>query len=205
MKYVKIFEEWTEEKEEEFPHKDLYGMLEDLVNAWKEWKENEDEDKDEEELHDEFMRKVEDLVERAKDVVEDEEEEEEEEGGGEEREDREEDMGSEDEGEYREDEDKEEEGGEEMKESRRDLSQDPRSLTGMLQPLIPIMNGMSFEELMDAFVGILNDPNLSASPTTIKTNIMRARNSRDKRDLMRLISNTYLRGSGLGTSLDDYK
>jgi len=202
MKYVKIFEEWTEEKEEEFPHKDLYGMLEDLVNAWKEWKENEDEDKDEEELHDEFMRKVEDLVERAKDVVEDEEEEE---GGGEEREDREEDMGSEDEGEYREDEDKEEEGGEEMKESRRDLSQDPRSLTGMLQPLIPIMNGMSFEELMDAFVGILNDPNLSASPTTIKTNIMRARNSRDKRDLMRLISNTYLRGSGLGTSLDDYK
>ena len=42
MKYVKVFEAWTEEKEEEVTHQDLYEMLEELVDAWKEWKENED-------------------------------------------------------------------------------------------------------------------------------------------------------------------
>jgi hypothetical protein len=38
MRYVKVFEAWSEEKEEEVSHQDLYEMLEELVNAWKEWR-----------------------------------------------------------------------------------------------------------------------------------------------------------------------
>lgn len=195
MKYVKLFESWTEEKEEEVSHKDLYEMLEELVDAWKEWKENDDEDADEEQLHDEFMEKVKDLVERAKEVVEEEEEEEE----GEEQEGQEDADAGESEEEVGEDE------VEEVEEARRDLSKDAGSLTNMLEPLISVMDGMSMEELRDAFVDILRDPTLKASQTTRGKWMNNAMMARSKEQLMTTITNIYLRGAGHGVKLDDYK
>jgi hypothetical protein len=199
MKYVKLFESWTEEKEEEVSHKDLYEMLEELVDAWKEWKENDDEDADEEQLHDEFMEKVKDLVERAKEVVEEEEEEEEEEGEEKEQEDQEDADAGESEEEV------EEEEIEEVEEARRDLSKDAGSLTNMLEPLISVMGGMSMEELRDAFVDILRDPTLKASQTTRGKWMNNAMMARSKEQLMTTITNIYLRGAGHGVKLDDYK
>ena len=69
MSIVKTFESWKEEYLEEVPHKDLYELCEEILNAWKAWKENEDEDKDEEELHDEFMSKMEGFIDKAKDLI----------------------------------------------------------------------------------------------------------------------------------------
>jgi len=191
MKYVKMFESWTEEKEEEVSHQELYEMLEKLVDAWKEWKENEDEDKDEEELHDEFMKKVEDLVEKAKEVVE-EEEEEEEEGDGEES------------TEGDEEEEVEEEEVEEVEEGMMDLSGKQGSLANLLEPIIPIMGTLSFEELKDNFIEILSSPNLKASEMTRNKWLQKAAEIRSKGHLMSTISNIYLRGSGLGTNPKDY-
>lgn len=196
MRYVKVFEAWSEEKEEEVSHQELYEMLEKLVDAWKEWKENEDEDKDEEELHDEFMRNVEDLVEKAKKVVEEEEEEEEEET-------------EEEEGEEKESEEPEEEAEteevEEVEEGRRDLSHDKGSLANLLEQLVPIMGSMSFDELKSAFLQILRSPELKASEMTRSKWIAKTGEMRSKNQLMTTISNIYLRGSGLGAKLDDYK
>jgi len=197
MRYVKVFEAWSEEKEEEVSHQELYEMLEKLVDAWKEWKENEDEDKDEEELHDEFMRKVEDLVEKAKKVVEEEEEEEEEET--------EEEEGEEKESEEPEEEEAETEEVEEVEEGRRDLSHDKGSLANLLEQLFPIMGSMSFDELKSAFLQILRSPELKASEMTRSKWIAKTGEMRSKNQLMTTISNIYLRGSGLGAKLDDYK
>ena len=193
MKYVKVFEAWTEEKEEEFSHEELYGILEDLVDAWKEWKENEDEDKDEEELHDAFMIKVEDIIEKAKEIVEEEEEEEEE-------------TSDESEGEAKEEEVEEEseEEVEEVEEGKVDLSTKEGSLSNLLEPLIPVMATMSFDELKDAFMAVLSSPELKASQMTRSKWIQRAEQMMSKRQLMHTITNIYLRGSGLGSNPKDY-
>ena len=194
MKYVKVFEAWTEEKEEEVTHQDLYEMLEELVDAWKEWKENEDEDKDEEELHDEFMKKVEDLVEKAKEIVEEEEEEETEE------EEEEEETEEEEEEEETEEEEEEEETEEVEEMARPDLSGKSGSLANLLEPLIPIMDKMEFEELMGEFMSILSSPHLKASAMTRSKWTNKAKTMRSKAQLMNTIKNIYLRGSGLGSN-----
>jgi hypothetical protein len=200
MKYVKLFESWTEEKEEEVSHKELYEMLEDLVDAWKEWKENDDEDADEEELHDEFMKKVESLVEKAKEIVEEEEEEEEEgEEGGSDEIDMDSGSGESDEAEV------ETEDVEEIEESRDDLSKRKGSLSYMLEPLIPLMDKMTLDELKDAFMEILQSPELRASQMTRKKWMPVAMGARSKPQLMQTISNIYLRGAGHGANPDDYK
>lgn len=195
MKYVKVFEAWTEEKEEEVSHQELYEMLEELVDAWKEWKENDDEDKDEEELHDEFMRKVEDLVEKAKEVVEEEEEEEEE---------TEEEPKEEEEEEETEEEPKEEKEEEEVEEAMTDLSGKQGSLANLLETLIPVMGTMSFDELKEEFLRILASPQLKASEMTRTKWMQKASEMRSKGQLMNTISNIYLRGSGLGSNPKDY-
>lgn len=221
MRHVKVFEAWSEEKEEEVSHQDLYEMLEELVNAWKEWKENEDEDKDEEELHDEFMEKVEDLIERAKDIVEEEEEEEEEpeseeSESSEETED--ENMESEEEDEEEdEDEDNEED---ELEEAERnpyfdmpDLSQRERTIANRLEPLIGQMGSMAFDELMSAFIAILEDPSTIASPATRAKNkaiameiaAMRMNERYKLERLMKFITGLYTKGSKLSANPKDYR
>lgn len=193
MRYVKVFEAWTEEMEEEVSHQELYEMLEKLVDAWKEWKENEDEDKDEEELHDEFMRKVENLVEKAKEIVEPEEEEEEET----------EDSGSE-ESESTGEESSETEEVEEVEEGRIDLSGKTGSLANLLEPLISVMDTMTFPELQNEFMDILKSSNLKASTMTRNKWMQKVMEIRTKPHLMNTIKNIYLRGSGLGSNVKDY-
>lgn len=193
MRYVKVFEAWTEEMEEEVSHQELYEMLEKLVDAWKEWKENEDEDRDEEELHDEFMRKVENLVEKAKEIVEPEEEEEEET----------EDSGSE-ESESTGEESSETEEVEEVEEGRIDLSGKTGSLANLLEPLISVMDTMTFPELQNEFMDILKSSNLKASTMTRNKWMQKVMEIRTKPHLMNTIKNIYLRGSGLGSNVKDY-
>ena len=246
MRYVKVFEAWSEEKEEQYSHKDIYEMLEELVNAWKEWKENDDEDADQEELHDEFMRKVEDLIERAEEVVKEEEEEEEEDD---EEENKERDEEAE---EPKEEVEEVEETEEEVEESRdfnprkareivknasseldpelakfqkmTDLSTVERSLTSMLKPLIPRMDSMSGDEILEEFLAILDDPNLSATKATRDKNRQIALSMKkvmsgmdpltgrrmsktvvDKDNLMFFITNLHMRGSKLGSNPKDYR
>jgi hypothetical protein len=196
MRYVKVFEAWTEEMEEEVSHQELYEMLEKLVDAWKEWKENEDEDRDEEELHDEFMRKVENLVEKAKEIVEPEEEEEEET----------EDSGSEESESTGEEssETEEVEEVEEVEEGRIDLSGKTGSLANLLEPLISVMDTMTFPELQNEFMDILKSSNLKASTMTRNKWMQKVMEIRTKPHLMNTIKNIYLRGSGLGSNVKDY-
>lgn len=204
MKFVKLFEAWTEEKEEEVSHQQLWEMLEELVNAWKEWKENDDEDRDEEELHDEFMRKVEDLIERAKEIVE--EEEEEEEGDEESSEPSEYEEETETETEESSGEETEEtEETEEIEEAREDLSKREGSLSWHLERLIPVMHTMDLPTLKDSLMQLLNSPDLKASPATRNKWMEVAMNSVSRKQLMETIKNIYLRGSGLGSNPDDYK
>jgi hypothetical protein len=141
------------------------------------------------------MRKVEGLVEKAKNVVEEEEEEDEE--GEEESEDREE--------EEEPSEEVEDEEVEEVEEGRMDLSQNKGSLANILGSLVPVMETMSFDELKEAFLSILQSPELKASQMTRSKWIAKTSEMRSKNQLMSTISNIYLRGSGLGTNPDDYK
>jgi hypothetical protein len=217
MRYVKVFEAWSEEKEEEVSHQDLYEMLEELVNAWKEWKENDDEDKDEEELHDEFMEKVEDLIERAKEIVEEEEEEDEE--GSDESEESEESDEMEEKPED-EDEDEDEDSDEDDLEEAHDpyldmpdLSKKEGTIANRLEPVFRMMDSMSLGDLHQTFIQIMNDPELIASQKTRNKNVEIANEIMNtglpekykKERLMKFITGLYTRGSRLSANPKDYR
>jgi hypothetical protein len=218
MRYVKVFEAWSEEKEEEVSHQDLYEMLEELVNAWKEWKENDDEDKDEEELHDEFMEKVEDLIERAKEIVEEEEEEDEE--GSDESEESEESEESDEMEEKPEDEDEDEDSDEDDLEEAHDpyldmpdLSKKEGTIANRLEPVFRMMDSMSLGDLHQTFIQIMNDPELIASQKTRNKNVEIANEIMNtglpekykKERLMKFITGLYTRGSRLSANPKDYR
>ena len=204
MKYVKLFEAWTEELVDEVPHQDLYETLEELLDAWKAWKENEDEDKDEEELHDEFMEKLSGIMDKVKGLVVVEEEEEEEEPSEEKKKEPKEDEEEEEEEEPKEEEPKEDEDLEEAVEFPKrpddDLSKREGSLTYYLEPLLVASATMSFDELMAKFMEILDNPDAKIGPETRARWRAVAGNMRSKIQLMNLIKDVYLAGSGMRTT-----
>jgi hypothetical protein len=205
MKHVKLFESWTEELVEEVPHQDLYETLEQLLDAWKEWKENDDEDKDEEELHDIFMEKLEKIMDDVKELIKEEEEEdseeedEKEEESEEPKEEEEENEKEEESEEPQEEEEKEEvkEGIEMAKKPEMDLSKKSTSITYHLEKLIPMSGNMSFEELMQEFMNVINSDEVKASPETRTKWREIARRINSKGALMKLMSDIYLAGSGM--------
>lgn len=216
MKYVKLFEAWTEELVEEVPHQDLYETMEELLDAWKSWKENDDEDKDEEALHDEFMEKLDGIMDKVKDLVQEEKEEENEDDSEEpkEEEDQEDEKEEEDEEEKdQEDSDEEDsdEEADEMKEGierptrpERDLSTDQNSITARIEPLISLSATMSFPELLTSFLEILDDPTVAASTETREKwrgQVKRIQGIRDPRmakaEFQKMLANVYLAGSGM--------
>jgi cobalamin biosynthesis protein CobT len=204
MKYVKLFESWTEELVEEVPHQDLYETLEQLLDAWKEWKENDDEDKDEEELHDIFMEKLEKIMDDVKELIKEEEEDEEEEESEEPKEEEEEEEDEEEEESEEPQEEEEEEEKEEVKEGiemakkpEMDLSKKSTSITYHLEKLIPMSGNMSFEELMQEFMNVINSDEVKASPETRTKWREIARRINSKGALMKLMSDIYLAGSGM--------
>lgn len=221
MKYVKLFESWTEELVEEVPHQDLYETMEELLDAWKAWKENDDEDKDEEALHDEFMEKLDGIMDKVKDLVVEKDEEDEDEEDQEESEEKDEDEEGGDEDEEKEEQDEEEkeqedsdeEGGEVQEGIERpmrpekDLSTQQNSITARIEPLIALSATMDFTELVGNFLEILNDPTLAASPETRemwRSQVKRIQGIANPRiakaEFQKMLANVYLAGSGMRTT-----
>jgi hypothetical protein len=166
------------------------------------------------------MEKVEDLIERAKEIVEEEEEEDEEGSEEESKESEESDEMEEETEETEEDEDTDEDEDEDDLEEAHDpyldmpdLSKKEGSLANRLEPLFAMMDSMSYQDLVSSFLEILNDPMLVASPATREKNkkivmeidSMRMNDTVKKIRLMKFITGLYTRGSKLSANIKDYR
>ncbi len=82
--------------------------------------------------------------------------------------------------------------------SKIDLSNSAKSITARVQGLIGRMATMSFEAIRDEFSKILSDGGTHASDSTRSKWMAVISNARGKVDIMRSITNLYLKGAGLG-------
>lgn len=79
-----------------------------------------------------------------------------------------------------------------------DITTNAKSVAGRVEALIGQMGTMSFEAIKDQFLMILKDPSTHASEATRNKWLEIAAKARGKVDIMRSITNLYLKAANLG-------
>ena len=83
----------------------------------------------------------------------------------------------------------------------RDLSKHRGSLTHALEPFIAELHKLDVSQIRDRFLAILVDDDVKISDATRSKWITAINNCKTKEQRMRVITNAYLAGSGLGDNV----
>lgn len=88
---------------------------------------------------------------------------------------------------------------------RKDLSTVNGTITNKVESLITSMSSMDVSEIKSHFLQILDDENTSVSPDTAKKWKLQLNSKHDKNSVMSMITNLYLAGSDLSTTIKKEK